>query len=51
MEQAFVKDANLTMKDIISSKIGELGENIVVRRFTRFAVGEGAETKTGESES
>jgi hypothetical protein len=29
------------MKDIISSKIGELGENIVVRRFTRFAVGEG----------
>ena len=41
MEQAFVKDANLTMKDIISSKIGELGENIVVRRFTRFAVGEG----------
>jgi elongation factor Ts len=49
MEQAFVKDANLTMKDIISSKIGELGENIVVRRFTRFAVGEGAETKTEES--
>jgi elongation factor Ts len=41
MEQAFVKDANLTMKDVISSKIGELGENIVVRRFTRFAVGEG----------
>ena len=28
-------------QDIISSKIGELGENIVVRRFTRFAVGEG----------
>jgi elongation factor Ts len=51
MEQAFVKDANLTMKDIISSKIGELGENIVVRRFTRFAVGEGAETKTEESGS
>ena len=47
MEQAFVKDANLTMKDIISSKIGELGENIVVRRFTRFAVGEG-EAKTEE---
>ena len=46
-----MKDANLTMKDIISSKIGELGENIVVRRFTRFAVGEGAETKTEESES
>jgi elongation factor Ts len=51
MEQAFVKDANLTMKDIISSKIGELGENIVVRRFTRFAVGEGVETKTESLES
>ncbi len=49
MEQAFVKDANLTMKDIISSKIGELGENIVVRRFTRFAVGEG-ETATAAPE-
>jgi elongation factor Ts len=49
MEQAFVKDANLTMKDIISSKIGELGENIVVRRFTRFAVGEG-EAATGAPE-
>lgn len=49
LEQAFVKDANLTMKDVISTKIGELGENIVVRRFTRFAVGEGAETKTEES--
>ena len=48
MEQAFVKDANLTMKDIISSKIGELGENIVVRRFTRFAVGEG-EAATGRT--
>jgi len=44
---AALKDANLTMKDIISSKIGELGENIVVRRFTRFAVGEG-EAKTEE---
>jgi len=41
LEQAFVKDANLTIKDVISSKIGELGENIVVRRFTRYAVGEG----------
>ena len=51
MEQAFVKDANLTIKDIVTSKIGELGENIVIRRFTRFAVGEGAEAtpKTEEA--
>jgi len=49
LEQAFVKDANLTIKDVISSKIGELGENIVVRRFTRYAVGEGTKEVSGES--
>ena len=49
LEQAFVKDANLTIKDVISSKIGELGENIVVRRFTRYAVGEGTKEASGES--
>ena len=49
LEQAFVKDANLTIKDVISSKIGELGENIVVRRFTRYAVGEGTKETSGES--
>ncbi len=48
MEQAFVKDANLTIKDVINAKIGELGENIVVRRFTRYAVGEGTKEVAGE---
>ena len=48
LEQAFVKDANLTIKDVISSKIGELGENIVVRRFTRYAVGEGTKEISSE---
>ena len=49
MEQAFVKDANLTIKEVINAKIGELGENIVVRRFTRYAVGEGTREASGES--
>lgn len=40
MEQAFVKNPDLTMKDYVSSKISELGENIVIRRFTRYMVGE-----------
>jgi elongation factor Ts len=40
MEQAFVKNPDLTIKDYVSSKITELGENIVVRRFTRYMVGE-----------
>ena len=49
LEQAFVKDANLTIKEVINNKIGELGENIVVRRFTRYAVGEGIGAKTEEA--
>lgn len=40
MEQSFVKNPDLTIKDYVSSKIAELGENIVIRRFTRYMVGE-----------
>jgi elongation factor Ts len=39
LEQAFIKDDKLTIRDLVKSKIAELGENIVVRRFTRYAVG------------
>ncbi len=40
MEQAFVKDPDRTMKDLLTARIQELGENIVIRRFVRFQVGE-----------
>lgn len=40
LEQAFIKDPDKSISDVIKSKIAELGENIVVRRFVRFAVGE-----------
>lgn len=39
LDQAYIKDDKLTIADLIKSKIAELGENIVVRRFTRYAVG------------
>ncbi|TLD69019.1 translation elongation factor Ts [Phragmitibacter flavus] len=39
LEQAFIKDDKLSISDLIKTKIAELGENIVVRRFTRYAVG------------
>ncbi|MFZ5805859.1 MAG: translation elongation factor Ts [Verrucomicrobiota bacterium] len=42
MEQAFIKDQNRTIQDLLTSKISELGENIIIRRFVRFAVGESA---------
>ena len=40
LEQGFVKTPDVTIKDLLSSKIAELGENIVIRRFTRYSVGE-----------
>ena len=39
LEQAFIKNPEITITDLIKSKIAELGENIVIRRFTRYAVG------------
>jgi len=38
--QAFIKNPDITVEDFVKSKIAELGENLVVRRFVRYAVGE-----------
>src|SRR5436853_584045 len=40
LEQGFIKNPDVTIKDLLSAKIAELGENIVIRRFTRYIVGE-----------
>jgi len=40
LEQKYYKDPSLTIGDLIKSKIATIGENIVVRRFKRFQVGE-----------
>jgi elongation factor Ts len=40
LDQAFIKNPDQTIKDLVSSKIAGLGENIVIRRFARYAVGE-----------
>lgn len=39
MEQAFVKDPDQTVQELLTSMIAKMGENIVVRRFARFQVG------------
>lgn len=39
LDQPFIKDAKFTVRDLVRSQIGKLGENIVVRRFSRFEVG------------
>lgn len=40
MDQAFIKNPDVTIRDLVNSKIAELGENIIIRRFTRYMVGE-----------
>lgn len=40
LEQGFIKNPDQTVKELVASKIAELGENIVIRRFTRYLVGE-----------
>ena len=40
IEQPFIKDMDKTIKTLISEHVAKFGENIVVRRFSRFQVGE-----------
>jgi elongation factor Ts len=45
LEQPFVKDDSKTVKEILQDAISTIGENIQVRRFTRYNLGEGLEKK------
>src|ERR1700756_1590772 len=45
LEQGFIKNPDQTINDLVKSKIAELGENIVIRRFTRYLVGEPLSTE------
>src|SRR5262245_41324937 len=45
-DQQFVKDPNITVKDLINNVVGKIGENIQVRRFARFKTGEGLEKRS-----
>src|SRR6267378_5309872 len=44
LEQPFIKDQTVSIAQLIATKIGNLGENIAVRRFARFKVGEAGAT-------
>ena len=45
LEQAFIKDGDKTVTDIINENIAKIGENINVRRFVRYGLGEGIEKR------
>ena len=40
LEQAFIKDPSVSIKDMLAQKIAKIGENISVRRFTRYQLGQ-----------
>ena len=44
LEQPFIKDQTISISQLIAAKVGKLGENIAVRRFARFKVGDVAAT-------
>ncbi|MGI5908631.1 MAG: translation elongation factor Ts [Christensenellales bacterium] len=45
MEQPFIKDTDMTVTDLINEKTVKIGEKISIRRFARFALGEGLDKR------
>jgi elongation factor Ts len=40
LEQAFIKDPSVTVKDLLAQQIAKIGENMNIRRFTRYQLGQ-----------
>jgi elongation factor Ts len=54
LEQTYVRDSDLTIKELVDAMIAKIGENITIRRFARFQLGEGLSSQplpTGSSSS
>lgn len=45
LEQSFIKDPDVTIQKLLNEKISKIGENMTIRRFVRFNLGEGIEKK------
>src|SRR5204863_4472086 len=48
IDQPFVKDPSKTIGELVAEKIGTIKENITIRRFARFKMGEGIEKRTDD---
>ncbi|MBW4521254.1 MAG: translation elongation factor Ts [Scytolyngbya sp. HA4215-MV1] len=48
LDQPFIKDQNITVDELVKQKIAQLGENIQIRRFVRFVLGEGIEREEAD---
>ena len=45
LDQKFIKDGDLKVQDVLTNLIAKIGENIKIRRFVRYEVGEGLEKR------
>ena len=45
MDQPYIRDQNMTVEELVKQSIATIGENIQIRRFQRFVLGEGIEKK------
>ncbi|MCB1042219.1 MAG: translation elongation factor Ts [Acidobacteria bacterium] len=46
LEQSFVKDNNKTIQELVNDNVAKIGEKITIRRFVRYALGEGLEKRS-----
>lgn len=49
MDQSFIKNPDITVSQLIASLVARIGENIRIRRFTRYQLGEGMKKDSGSS--
>ena len=48
-DQKFIKDQNVSVKELINNLVAKIGENVQIRRFARFKTGEGLEKRSDSS--
>lgn len=48
MDQPYIKDQSITVQELVTQNVAKLGENIQVRRFVRFVLGEGIEKEESD---
>ena len=49
VDQPYIKDQSMTVEELVKQSVAQLGENIQIRRFSRFVLGEGIEKSQEES--
>ncbi|MCA1994232.1 MAG: elongation factor Ts [Coleofasciculus sp. S288] len=50
MDQPYIRDQSILVEELVKQAVAQLGENIQVRRFTRYVLGEGIDRRGGDSD-